>query len=563
MLPLCVLTKNRYRLLRNTWRQGWGAWLKSCAGLLVSLAFCVAVFYGALAFFRFLGKALAETPPAFLSQLQLSILCSVALSIPLMLVVTGLRTAYETLFAAPDIAFLLTAPISIRTVFMHKALDVYSYAAALAAPLSLPVFWAFGASVQAPVAFYVTTTLAVLLGVVIVQSLVNLLLMLVMRYMPGKTLKQVFMGVAGAGALGIVIATQVLAARAGEDGMRSSLSMAQSLGQWGLDKLWYLPHVWITRAAIFPLPQFGFSGVDMALVALIAIGLLMINVNLASRLYLAGWNAEQESGANRRANQRRIIDRRRRWFTGMAPALIRKDLAGYRREPLLWYNLATGGIVLAFFAFNISRGGGRTASAGLDHARSIAVLMPALMAGVLSAQLGGMGISREGGSWWFIQTSPIQARLLYLAKLGAALLPAWLLSTAFTLLYTVWPGVYTYPLLWTLPGETLLVTAIVSLVLFLDILAPDFDFKLELGGRNQKNSGKMLIATFSSMIFIVLIAFLITSPGFYRKIPLVAGMNPTSVQILAIALAVVVNVSVIVIGLLLGSKRLTRLLVQP
>jgi len=181
------------------------------------------------------------------------------------------------------------------------------------------------------------------------------------------------------------------------------------------------------------------------------------------------------------------------------------------------------------------------------------------MAGITIAQLGGLGISREGSNWWYMQTSPVTPQRLYLAKLAAAFLPGWVLATVFILIYHLVMGLQTYPLVVALPLETLMVAAVASLALIMDILSPNFGLVYELGNKSQ-SSGKVTFTLLSSMVFIIIIAGTLTFPGFYNRIALCAAWSPAVVQMVSITAAFAEAITVVLIGCHLGRKRLRRLL---
>ncbi|HPP54536.1 MAG TPA: hypothetical protein PK777_16400, partial [Thermoguttaceae bacterium] len=118
----------------------------------LSLVLWGVIFWLCLDGFHFLRAAVAHTPTH--DQIVHHVFGMYLLALMLMLTISSGILLYGMLFRGPDIAFLLTLPVSTERVFLHKfqeAVWLSSWAFVL---LSSPMFVAYGLAAQSPWYYY-------------------------------------------------------------------------------------------------------------------------------------------------------------------------------------------------------------------------------------------------------------------------------------------------------------------------------------------------------------------------------------------------------------------------
>lgn len=557
MRMLMSLKKWQLHMLKNNVWHGGRDRRKLIMQVVGIAGFAALIFSGSLALFRSLSDLTVGAPPGVLATLQMGLLSSVALGMLIFLFMTGLRSINDVLFQADDLAFLLAQPIPSRAIFAAKFLDAYNVSLAYVGPVALSVWIAFGVANEAPALFYPLVVMTGLCGVLLYHSVVVMLLLVIMRFVPGQLMKQLLLVLAGLGAITIVLASQVFASRAVQESLQDPLALFETVGRWGLDSISFLPHVWITKAILLPLPSFDYSWVESVLpLAIAAFGMSALSISLAGHLYAQGWASGLEVATRRvRSRGARSGSLHNRWPQGPFWAILRKDLLLLKREPLVWYFLLSSSIVISFFYYNI-RG-----ESGSDVGMMV-ILMPVLMATVSSTQLGGVGISREGASWPLLRSHLGAPKSLYWSKLLFALMPPLLFVTVTVFVLEHFTNLAPYSFGTTLGISWLMTAGVAAFQILLDILTPDFTLKIEFGGsrKNSSGTGKVLVATVGVLMYLGAMGLLLFLGTMYRESAWLAGKPDETVTLLSFGLVGLWAVVTWIISYMWGTRRLQRLL---
>ena len=92
-----------------------------------------------------------------------------------------------------------------------------------------------------------------------------------------------------------------------------------------------------------------------------------------------------------------------------------------KREPLGWYQIIISLVGLGFWYYNVSK----NVQHGADESIGFAlVVMISILAATTSAQTGGISLSKEGGAFWLLRSSPVNPRELFWAKATYAWAPS-------------------------------------------------------------------------------------------------------------------------------------------
>lgn len=505
---------------------------------------------------------LALQSPGLARTVEASLLSLVSLAVFFLILTSGFKTLYERTFESDDLPFLLSNPISVKTIFTAKLLGSFFYILQTVVLFTLPPWIAYGMIKSAPVAFYMAAITAVVLGALLVHSLLALLILLIMRFAPSAKIKQIALGLSGGAALVIVFVSQIAGSRMTQEYLQDPLVLLEHVGQWGIGDNPYLPHLWMSRFALSFLPSFDFSSWSNGLpLILSSIGLSYLAVSLSGSFFLTGWTTKGDAPV--KAKRRVLQQTRTFWPHGRLMAIVRKDLLSTKRDPLLWYNMLVITIVLGFFIYNLMSDVpvDEPGMTDLWMIRTMALLMPALMGSVLISQLGGISISREGKNWWFLCSSPIEPRTLYLAKLAYAVLIPALYGVLFQLvIFLAFPAVSFFPPYVSIPAIILITLAVAALMLMLDILFPDFTIKIEFGGTAGRAAGttKLLLSMLLGFATLGLVGVTISFPawagGVFPGLTTMASYSMTVAAFLMVTLATIgiaASISVKRLGLLM------------
>ncbi len=537
-------------------RLGW------IGGALAWISLGGALGYGALRLFQYLATSLGAVPE-IRRAIEINVLNGSCLFVLSMVILMGIQTTYKTVYESDDVGFLLSQPVPVWSVFGAKFLASFGTTVLMSILYGLPVWIAFGSVRGLGAGFYLLAAAGLLVFLLLCHALISLMLLVAMRYLPGRKMKQLFIAFSAIFGIAIVIVSQLMSARISQTG--DPTAIIESLGRGRLKEMWYLPTTWMTDGILGSVPEFGIDGLGgWAALLLFASIATYAALALSSRWYLAGWSGRaEELDAGKGKRRRRVARATGSRLQGVYWSVLRKDLKMLWRDPVVWYTLVIGAIGLGFFAYNmmaaVGQGGlGETQPADATTATVMMVVMPALMGSVTSAQTGGVSLSREGKSFWLLRANPVSARALMLAKFTYAALPPLLFVAAFVVFleFTSLPHI---PLWVGLPVGLMSSVILASLQMLLDVYFPDFSLKVELGASGgSKGTVKVLTTLFSSMGMVVVIAFVLLLPVFLRS-----RLGEAAIPALTMASYVVLLIMAVAgTGVLLGpgTKRLFRLL---
>lgn len=319
----------------------------------------------------------------------------------------GMTTAVYTLYLARDLPILATMPIPDRTIFAYKYWETLAGNATLFCVLALPFLIAYGLASGASLLYYPMVVLVSILVLMIPTSLSILLVMSVMRVLPGSRAKEVVALVWTLGGVVLWLGYNVLLQRGpGPDSapdLRTLLDRPELLAP---------PGGWASGALL------GAGALDAGrllggLLPLAAVAVLACAVCLAivPAAYAGGWARAAEGGGRARGG---VAARLFGWLPADLCAVVVKDLTTLPRDLRQLAGVGTTavmGVVLTV----LNRPGGELVGAG-----PLVELLPYLAVGALggigAAQAATQAIGGEGRAYWMIVAAPIPAGRVLLAK---------------------------------------------------------------------------------------------------------------------------------------------------
>lgn len=542
--------------------------------------------------------------PDLLSMIELNLLSSVSLAGFVMLLMTGIREIYASFYESKDLSYLLSTPLRVEAVFSARLIKSILTGFVLLMPFIGAVWIGYGAAYRLGVLYYPVALISLLLVSAMFTALSSLLVMLIMRFVPGQRMKQVVLVTSLAVSAVFVFVVQYVSSRANTPG--DTLALLEASGRWRLGKMDYLPHVWMAKTLLVFTGRFEYSLLE-SLVPLAAVSLISIFTAgvLARYTFLTGWSSSQVFEGRRRrpsshAGLERAADRREgsavarraegrraqddseaavslgKGGGGAFLAVLRKDLVVLLRTPTMWYSIVVVLIVMGFMAFNMSQtmgdaglsgagGPGDAESGDAIVIKTMLLFMALLMSATISARSGAVSVSLEGESWWMIQGMPIHPGAYYWSKLLYSFLTSSAVSLLVMLVISFVPQVPTYPPYISVPVIITVGFALAALSLLLDILSPSFDLGAELsrspGSQRNVGLGKIMAVFAGSMIIVAVFVAAFTFPVYYSHISLFAWMSPFIAKVAAGVVFVGLAVAVNWVCYAMGTKKLSQMFI--
>ncbi|MGI6643886.1 MAG: putative ABC transporter permease subunit [Bacillota bacterium] len=518
------------------------------------------LYYGSFMLFTYAQNTFGSVP-GLVDALSLSILNGVALSSLLIVFMTGLQTTYRIVYESDDIGFLLVQPIPAQSVFLSKFIISYATLAALVLGFGLPGWTGWGHATGAGFWFYVAAFSGFAFLLLLVHSVVSLMLLVAMRYLPTRKMKTVFVAVSAIGGVITVLASQVISARLSAVGDTASQeALLRQIGASPIAGAWYLPSTWLVRGVLGTIPRFNLDYkpylISLSLGALIA---AYIAIKASTGTYLHGWSskAEEEGKPTVKKASMAGLSGLTANLKGTYWAVLRKDMKTLFRDPVVWYSLVTSIIVLGFFIFNTTRS---QRSGTSDMMATLVIMMAALMGAVTSAQTGGVSVSREGRSFWILQSNATKPSELFWAKMTYAFLPGFFI-VVLGLVGSLVGGLPRLPMWLSLLLGAAVVVGVSSLQILLDVSFPDFAMKMDFGAsKSGTGTGKLLVTMFASMGFVFLCMLVQFLPSVLQSKGLLQDVAPGLLRSVSYAAVVVSGLVLLFVASTWGYKKLKSLL---
>jgi len=462
---IMVLARTRFLIARNTF---WRGKIRRKLGLLVlGAALCVAA-YGLYWLTRRIVRGITSPDfAAFLAEAArrsngqlagisldfrtyLLALPAIVLFLALVLMVlTSFTTVLSSLYLSGDMDMLLAAPVPMRAVFVVKFFGGLLTPYALLFFLLGPFLLGFGQGLGFGPTYFVVAIAVLLLLPLLPTGLGALLVMAVVRVIPARRAREI-VGVIG----GMVGVSWYIFSQFTRE-LTPRLANARLLDYLRRFDNPIAPSAWAARALVAagegrwpPLLLYG------GLFALLSIGVFIVCLALAERLYYAGWSNMSTQGGKVKGRRQKAKEMERAGrtpfyllpFTFYLPeqsrAVLYKDLKVFPRDLRNLQQLIFPLVLAGIWTFRLITGGSLGNGRGVpSFFNSLSALASAgisfYICLVLSGAIGGAGISREGRGFWLFKVAPISARRLLIGKLVLAYLPFPIVGTLFVIFLSV------------------------------------------------------------------------------------------------------------------------------
>ncbi|HEY3343416.1 MAG TPA: hypothetical protein VGJ97_00720 [Anaerolineaceae bacterium] len=417
---------------------------------LLVVAVLIGVFAGSWALLRLMRSP--EVAPYFAAGGLLDNIPVLALTAAFfVLILTSFGVLLQSLYLAGDMEFLLSAPVSIRAVFVAKLVEAILPDFGLVCLFGLPLLFGLGAAGGFAVGYYPLVILVLMALALAISGLTSLLVMAVVRIVPARRVAELL------GFIGAIVS--VLLSQSGQ--FLNAMRFSQNQFSGALTSLERLDAPWS------PLSWAGHGLLDIAHgdwlpgLGLLAVFFLLsaaafyLALVTAERLYFTGWSrvqvgtrrrrqparpagttAAQPSGAALPALAAPLVA----WLPRTTRAILAKDYRVLTRDLRSMSQVVTPLIFGIIYAFAITRtnrlGGNPEFQRGIGFTlQSLtvygSVAISLFVSWGLLSRLALISFSHEGHSYWLIKSTPSASRQILLAKYLVAYIPGVLLGLVF------------------------------------------------------------------------------------------------------------------------------------
>jgi ABC-2 type transport system permease protein len=501
-MSFMLLLRPRLAALRNRWRRADRRKRRRALALGgLGLAFWIAIFVffvRVLAYFRGvpeLGPVLAER-----------LLGMILLTFFSILLFSNVVTALSSFYLATDLPLLLAAPIRPERLHAARFVETLWDSSWMILLFGLPVFLAYGVVHGAGPAYY-GVSLGVLLPLLVLSCALGIsATMLLVRALPARSARDLFLLLAVAAAAVLYTFLRLLRPEQLLEPERFA-EFLDFLAALQVPASPYLPTTWATdilMAWLVPAPGRA-PGFHFLCLGSTAAAAVVACSMVAERTYAAGWSRAQE-GRRTRGSRLSPLDRGLRRLPGLSPAaraLISKDLKTFFRDATQWSQLLLLGALVVVYVYNfqvLPRVGGYRAQQVLQAALAFLNLsLAAFVVASIAVRFLFPSISLEGKSFWVLRSAPMPLRLLWWSKFGSHALPLFLLGTALVVLGNRVLGASLLATGASVATLLLLTLSVAALGLCIGSLWPRFDYE----------HAAMIPSSFGGVVYMILAVSLI------------------------------------------------------
>ena len=418
---LNILFKRKFLTFKNrlTALKGWQL-AKTVMFLLVGLLMLSALYGGFWRLLTYLEGVQLIGP--MLSWKLTSMVLLITFS---MVIVSSIIISMTTLYYSFDLKFLVSCPISLRSLFMDKAMETVFYSSWTLLLAILPYIIALGRVKGLGAGFYLAYLLLMVPFVMLAGSFGIIFSALVMYIFPSSRTRDVTWLL---GSLSVSFVYVAFRFSKPETLLRpDSLEVvAQYIQYLQSPTAPYLPSWWVTKAMTsYPAGNWGafffYAGVLFAAAFLIYVSMYVVS----GFVYAKGFSGAQSSpkfrGRPHVTPEQRLVMK----FESLRYLLTFywKDRLLLLRDPRYWSQIILIAALIVVYLFSI-----RQLPLDSQDIKSLVSFLNIGVAGFVMAAIGLRftypAVSLEGGSFWLLKSSPVTISQIMNEKLLITLLPS-------------------------------------------------------------------------------------------------------------------------------------------
>jgi ABC-2 type transport system permease protein len=338
---------------------------------------------------------------------------------------------YGSLFRARDLPLLLTLPVRVERVFLHKfqeAILMSSWAFLL---LGSPMLLAYGIVAEAPWYYYAMLLPFLLAFVYIPAALGSILCLLIVYRLPrGQVALMVFAGLAILGGLGLLVWSIISAP---SNDLLTPDWFQEMLGRMRITEHRLLPSWWLSAGLLQSAAgELSESILFLTLMISNALFLRLVAISTAGRIYRKAYHRLHGRPGLRRKVRVSWLDRITTRLTARLPREVRllivKDVRLFRRDPVQWTQFLVFFGLLTLYFINVRR-----FSYDMYHIGWVSIVsflnvsVVGLLLSAFTTRFVFPMISLEGRRFWILGLLPVRRETILWSKLwfavGGSILP--------------------------------------------------------------------------------------------------------------------------------------------
>ena len=424
----------RVRLVRTLARQTFAR-----ARLRLSLVFMLSALLGLALFWLFVEGFLfvqntIASPDVYIRTIR-GAFGMFFLAMMVMLVFSAGIILYSSLFRARDAALLLTVPVRVERVFLHKFQEAILFSSWAFLLLASPMLLAYGIVVEAPWYYFLMLVPLLVAFTYIPAGLGAVCCLAIVYYLPNARLLVLAVCIA------VVIAGMASMGWSFTSGSESDLLtpnwFQEMLGRLKITEHRLLPSWWLSSGLLQAAErQWADSVLFLALMVSNALFIRQLAVWAAARIYRPAYSRLQGKRSRRRRAGLAPIDwallRLTPWLSAQMRLLLLKDLRLFRRDPVQWSQFLIFFGLLALYFVNIRRFSYDTYHvAWVNMVSFLNVYVVGLLLSTFTTRFIFPMISLEGRRFWILGLLPLRRETIlwskFLFAVGGSLLPCCLL----------------------------------------------------------------------------------------------------------------------------------------
>jgi hypothetical protein len=353
--------------------------------------------------------------------------------------------------------FLMSAPLSIRTVFVAKLVQAVVPNFCILCIVTLPLLFGLGISSGYGFSYYPLVVLVLASITLEAAALASLLVLLVVRFFPPRRVAEVLGFVVG---ISFFILSQS-GRFADFDRVDDRQITRLLIFTERLDQAWS-PLAWAGRGLVELGKSQWLPALALLTASLFIAGLIFCVALAASeRLYYTGWaslktdrrKSKKKAGVGRSPSSDTAASFGKLDFIGrLIPlpvlAVLVKDLRLLRRDLSNLSSLLFPIILGVVYAVSLLRSGGKFPEgrgeappafieAGEAMMNYAGIGLVLLLGGMLVHNLAGFSFSREGKNYWFLKAAPLDAKQLIAAKFLVGYIPSVLICSVYLIILEI------------------------------------------------------------------------------------------------------------------------------
>ena len=427
--------------------------------------------------FESFGGELLSSGSLSLSDVVMARMLSVfTLALFAMLTVSNVLVAYQTLYRAREMVYLVQSPISTVELFLGRFVECVTFSSWASAFLGAPVMLAYGLETGASPIFYIALVAFYVPFVSIPAALGTMVAMALVRVLP-RLRRSAWL------ALGLVVVLGVFGLfrdRFQVPDLSSASDLQGLVEAMGRTQSPYLPSQWVAQGVLeAAIGDYAEAGFYFLLLSANALLLVWLASAVAERLLYPGWS--ELFGGDSKASKPlrsplRHLDRWLRFLPEPYRSLAIKDFRMFWRDPAQWGQFVLFFGILALYVANLKEATGGGAEQELWRAGRTLLNLGAsmLILASLTTRFIFPLVSLEGRRFWILGLAPVTRRQIVWQKVWLSVGSISVFTVSLALLSAVRLALDPLGLVLSVAGMAAATFALSGLAVGLGSLYPNF-----------------------------------------------------------------------------------------